>query len=79
MASQKKMHTFEVLVSFDGLNQGERFDQAPDAWTAKHVDSGYLGDVTGEPTAAEAQGGQAPTADPARVEEASHAGDESQG
>lgn len=52
-----KEHTFEVLVSFSGLNLGERFPHVPDGWTAQHVESGYLQDVTGEPTVEEAQHG----------------------
>lgn len=42
--------TFEVLVSFNGLNKGERFTQDADdlGWAALHVQSGYLRDVTEE-------------------------------
>lgn len=74
-----KERTFEVAVSFDGLNAGERFTQEPDRWSDQHVESGYLKDVTGEPTAVEAQGVVAPLADPERVEEARHGSDEGQG
>jgi len=49
--------TFEVVVSFDGLDAGERFSQQPDelAWAMRHVKTGYLRDVTEEaPDAGEA-------------------------
>ena len=48
---------FEVLVSFDGLNKGERFSQRADdlGWATMHVENGYLQDVTEEPTTEEAQ------------------------
>jgi hypothetical protein len=74
-----KERTFEVAVSFDALNAGERFTQEPDNWSDTHVESGYLRDVTEEPTAAEAQGGVAPQAAPERVEEAHGGGQERQG
>ena len=40
--------TFEVLVSFDGLDKGERFMQDGDDvdWAMRHVQTGYLRDVT---------------------------------
>lgn len=40
--------TFEVLVSFNALDKGERFTQDADdlGWAALHVQSGYLRDVT---------------------------------
>lgn len=81
MANTKKSkeRTFEVRNSFDGLNAGERFSQEPDGWSEQHVATGYLADVTDEPTALEAQGGEAPQAAPERVEEASHAGEQRQG
>jgi hypothetical protein len=51
-SASRKVHkcTFEVLVSFDGLNKGERFTQDADdlGWAALHVQSGYLRDVTEE-------------------------------
>jgi hypothetical protein len=52
-----KSRTFEVLVSFDGLDRGERFtqDEGDMGWAAQHVENGYLRDVTGEPTTEEAQ------------------------
>jgi hypothetical protein len=41
--------TFEVLVSFSGLNVGERFTlNAGDPWAAQHMGTGYLRDVTEE-------------------------------
>ncbi len=42
--------TYEVLVSFNGLNLGERFTQEPDdlGWALQHVETGYLRDVTEE-------------------------------
>ena len=43
--------TYEVLVSFDGLNKGDRFSQDPAdglGWAAMHVENGYLQDVTEE-------------------------------
>jgi len=45
-----KQRVFEVLVSFDGLNKGERFSQEPDdlGWALQRVESGYLQDVTDE-------------------------------
>lgn len=57
-ASRKaEPRVFEVLVSFDGLNKGERFSQQPDdlGWAMQHVENGYLKDVTEEaPDAGEA-------------------------
>ena len=48
---------YEVLVSFSGLNVGDRFGQDADdlAWAKLHAESGYLRDVTEEPTAEVAQ------------------------
>jgi hypothetical protein len=42
--------TFEVLVSFSGLDVGDRFAQDADdlGWAMQHVESGYLRDVTEE-------------------------------
>lgn len=82
MAERKsKTREFEVLVSFDGLNAGERFSQDGDdlGWATQHVENGYLRDVTSEPAVTEAQGQQAPTAAPERVEEAKSAGEVGQG
>lgn len=48
---------FEVVVSFNALNKGERFSQQPGEleWALQHVRSGYLVDVTEEaPDAGEA-------------------------
>lgn len=41
---------FEVLVSFSGLNVGDRFSQDADdlGWATQHVQTGYLRDVTEE-------------------------------
>jgi hypothetical protein len=45
-----KPRTFEVLVSFSGLDKGDRFTQDPEelGWALLHVDNGYLRDVTEE-------------------------------
>lgn len=42
--------TFEVLVSFSGLDVGDRFTQDADdlGWATQHVGTGYLRDVTEE-------------------------------
>lgn len=42
--------TFEVLVSFSGLDLGDRFSQDADdlGWATRHVENGYLRDVTEE-------------------------------
>jgi len=77
--SKTRQRTFEVLVSFDGLDKGDRFPAVPDAWSDQHVKTGYLGDVTGEPTAAEVQGGVAPQAPESRVEGARNAGEVGKG
>lgn len=76
-----KPRAFEVLISFDGLNAGERFTQEPDdlGWAMMHVENGYLRDVTDEPSVAEAQGTVAPAASEDRVEEAQHGGQQGQG
>lgn len=41
---------FEVLVSFSGLNVGDRFSQDADdlGWATQHVQTGYLRDMTGD-------------------------------
>lgn len=43
-ATRKSLTVFEVVVSFDGLNKGERFSlsAADMAWALKHVETGYL-------------------------------------
>lgn len=38
--------TFEVVVSFSGLNKGVRFTTVLDAWASHFLASGYLQDVT---------------------------------
>lgn len=76
---QTKQRVYEVAVSFDGLNKGERFSQAADPWAERHVENGYLLDVTDEPDASEAQGTVAPEADPDRVEAAQNAGEVGKG
>ena len=44
-----ELRMFEVLVSFSGLDVGERFTlNADDPWAAQHVGSGYLRDVAEE-------------------------------
>jgi len=54
-----KPRMFEVLISFSALNAGERFEQEADdlGWALQHVETGYLRDVTEEPTVEEAQRG----------------------
>lgn len=74
-----KERNFEVLVSFDGLDKGDRFSAADDTWSKQHVTSGYLRDVTVEPTASAAQGEQAPIAAPERVQGARNAGEVGKG
>lgn len=41
---------FEVVISFSGMNRGERFTQEADdlGWALQHVGTGYLRDVTEE-------------------------------
>lgn len=79
MATRKTgKRTFEVLISFSGMNRGERFDQEGDdlGWALQHVETGYLRDVTDEPTAAQAQAGESPArVTPERLEEAKNAGE----
>lgn len=71
---------YEVLVSFDGLDKGDRFTAAPDDWAGTHVNSGYLRDVTEEPAPAQAiAGAQPPEASPEKVEEAKSGGAVGQG
>jgi hypothetical protein len=52
VSRKTEKHTFEVLVSFSGLNVGDRFTQFADdlGWALQHVESGYLRDVTEEAT-----------------------------
>lgn len=56
-----KAREFEVLISFDGLNVGDRFTDehhgADSMWAPTHVENGYLREVTGEPTPEEVQRG----------------------
>jgi hypothetical protein len=50
-AIRKTWRMFEVLVSFDGLDKGDRFtasDEGMDTWAAGHAETGYLRDVTEE-------------------------------
>lgn len=51
-ATRKSTTVFEVVVSFDGLNKGERFTlpEAEKAWALKHVETGYLQVVPEEGT-----------------------------
>jgi hypothetical protein len=46
--TEKRM--FEVLISHDGLDKGDRFTQDADdlGWAAPRVAAGYLRDVTEE-------------------------------
>jgi hypothetical protein len=77
---KSKERRYEVLISFDGLDKGDRFTATPNDWADTHVTSGYLRDVTDEPTAAEAlAGAEPPEADPKKVEGAQHGGAVSQG
>jgi hypothetical protein len=50
MSVKPPTRTYEVLVSFSGLDVGERFTDESfpdnDTWAAGHVTSGYLRDVT---------------------------------
>lgn len=50
VSRKTKPRTFEVVVSFSGLNKGERLTQPADdlGWALQHVASGYLLDVTEE-------------------------------
>lgn len=51
--------TFEVLISHDGLDKGERFTQEVDdlGYAQPRVDAGYLRDVTQEVTHGHGEGG----------------------
>lgn len=80
MAERKsKDRQYEVLVSFDGLDVGERFTDSGSGWARAMTESGYLRDVTDAPTVLQAQGEVAPVADPERVEEAKNAGEVGKG
>jgi hypothetical protein len=50
---------FEVVVSFDALNKGERFTQPADdmGWALMHVEHGYLKVVEEAPDAGEVSTG----------------------
>lgn len=51
MATRKtERRTFEVLISFDALDVGERFTQGPEdfGWAQVRVDAGYLREVKEE-------------------------------
>lgn len=79
MARKDAEHRYEVLVSFSGLDKGDRFSGDADDWANAHVASGYLRDVTEEPGAGRAQGEQAPEASEETVREAHDAGEVGQG
>lgn len=55
---QAEPTVFEVVVSFDGLNKGERFTQQPEdmGWALMHVENGYLRVVGQEAQDAGAEG-----------------------
>lgn len=58
MANVKKQAervTFEVVVSFDGLDKGGRFTQSADelGWALMHVENGYLKVVEEAPDASD--------------------------
>lgn len=44
VARKTEPTVFEVVVSFDALNKGERFTQPADdmGWALMHVENGYL-------------------------------------
>jgi hypothetical protein len=50
VSRKTKARVYEVVVSFDGLNKGERFSQDADdlGWATQRVEVGYLRDVTEE-------------------------------
>lgn len=54
MADAKKIpkaRAYEVVVSFSGLDKGDRFTESTDggqAWAQQFVDTGYLRDATEE-------------------------------
>jgi hypothetical protein len=78
--TSRKNRVYEVVVSFDALNRGERFSQPADNWSTMHTEHGYLRDVTDEPPASHAESGDAPPeAAPERVQEAKHAGETGKG
>lgn len=45
---KEQPRTFEVLVSFSGMDKGEQFTQPADdlGWALQFVEKGYLRDVT---------------------------------
>jgi len=78
--AKSKDRRYEVLISFNGLDKGERFTAPADDWAGTFVTSGYLRDVTDEPTVAEAQAGaEPPEAGAEKVEEARSGGPTGQG
>lgn len=54
-----KSRTYEVVVSFSNLDKGDRFTQESNdlEWANQHAETGYLRDVTEEPTVEVAQDG----------------------
>lgn len=60
VSRKAQSRVFEVVVSFDGLNKGERFSQQPDdlGWALQHVATGYLQDVTEEVADVRGEAGQ---------------------
>ncbi len=52
MSVKPPSRTYEVLVSFSGMDVGERFTDETfpdnDTWAMRHVETGYLRDVTEE-------------------------------
>jgi hypothetical protein len=52
MSRKTGKRTYEVLISFNALDKGERFTQDADdlGWATQHTTTGYLRDVTVEPT-----------------------------
>lgn len=78
--SSRGNRVYQVAVSFDGLNKGERFRQPADDWSKRNVDTGYLLDVTDEPAASAAQVGAEPTqASDDQVQGAKNAGEVGKG
>lgn len=55
VSKQAKPTTFEVVVSFDGLDKGGRFTQPADklGWALMHVENGYLKVVEEAPDASD--------------------------
>lgn len=52
VSRKTQKRTFEVVVSFNGMNVGEKFNLDADSlgWALQHVETGYLRDVTQEGT-----------------------------